>query len=77
MFRMAECNASKVPMAKNTKLTINMNGQKVDGTTYRKLVGKLIYLVNTKPNIKFSMSPKSQFLVHPQLPHLNVVRQMF
>ncbi len=36
------------------KLVRNMNEQKVDPTTYRKMVGKLIYLVNIGPNIKFS-----------------------
>lgn len=74
---MVECNGIKVPMAKNTRLTTDMNGQKVDGTTYKKMVGKLIYVVNSRPNIKFSMSTISQFLVYPQLPHVNLVKQIF
>jgi hypothetical protein len=77
MFKMAECSGIKVPMAKNTRFTTDMSGQKVDGTTYRKMVGKLIYVVNTKPNINFSMPIISQFLADPQLPHVNVVRQFF
>ncbi len=74
---MVECNAIKVLMAKNTNITTDMNGQKVDGTTYRKMVGKLIYMVSTRPIIKFSMSTISQFLIDCQLPHLNVVKQIF
>ncbi len=74
---MVECNGIKVPMAKNTRLATDMNGQKVDGTTYRKMVGKLIYVVNSRPNIKFSMSTISQFLVYLQLPHVNSVKQIF
>ncbi len=77
MFRMAKCNATKVPIAKNTNFTTYMSGQKVDGTTYRKMVGKLIYLVNTRPNIKFSISTISQILIDRQLPHLNALKQIF
>jgi len=50
-------------MAKNTRFTTDMNGQKVDGTTYKKMVGKLIYMVSTRHVIKFSMSTISQFLI--------------
>lgn len=77
MFQMAKCNATKVHIAKNTKLTTYMSGQKVDGTTYRKMVGKLIYLVNTRPDINFLMSTISQFLIYLQLPHLNAMKQIF
>jgi hypothetical protein len=52
-----------------------MSGWKVDGTTYRKMVGNLIYLVNTKLDIKISMST-NQFLIDPQLLHLNAVKQI-
>jgi hypothetical protein len=53
MFGMVECNSTKVFMAKGTRHTINMNDQKVDGTTYRKMVSKLIYVVDIRPNINF------------------------
>jgi len=61
----------------NTKLTTYMSGQKVDGTTYRKMVGKLRYLVNTRPDINFSMSTISQFLIDLQLLHLNAMKHIF
>jgi hypothetical protein len=53
MFSIAHCNLTKVLIAKGTRLSACMNGQKVDATTYRKLVGKLIYLVNIKPYLNF------------------------
>ncbi len=52
---MTHCNSTKVHMAKGTRLIANMNEQKVDASTYKKMVGKLIYLVNTKPYFSFSM----------------------
>jgi hypothetical protein len=44
---------------------------------YRKLVGKLISVVNIKLNVNFSVSIVSLFLTNPQLPHLNVEKQIF
>ncbi len=76
MFGMVHYNSTKVPMAKGTRLIANMNEQKVDATTYRKMVGKLIYLVKTKPYFSFSMLVVSQFLAEPQQPHFNVVKQI-
>jgi hypothetical protein len=76
MFGMAHCNSTKAPMAKGRMLIVNMNEQKVDATAYRKMVGKLIYLVNTKPNLSFSVSVMHQFLVEPQQLHLNAMKQI-
>ncbi len=36
MFGMVHCNSTKVPMAKGTRLIVDMNEQKVDATTYKK-----------------------------------------
>jgi hypothetical protein len=41
------------------------------------MVGKLIYLVHTRTDIIFSIFVVNHFLVDPQLPHLNAVKQIF
>ncbi len=43
IFRMDEYNLTKVPMVEGTRLALNTSSQKVDATTYRKMVGNLIY----------------------------------
>uniref|UniRef100_A0A3Q7FL19 Reverse transcriptase Ty1/copia-type domain-containing protein n=1 Tax=Solanum lycopersicum TaxID=4081 RepID=A0A3Q7FL19_SOLLC len=43
----------------------------IDQTTYQKIIGKLLYLNMTKPDISFSTQTLSQFLQQPKRSHLD------
>ncbi|CAN6695772.1 unnamed protein product [Malus baccata var. baccata] len=43
---------------------------------YQRLVGKLIYLTITRPNITYSISVVSQFMHSPTIEHLNLVKRI-
>ena len=53
----------------NIKLGENPNSQLVDKGTYQTLVGHLIYLSHTRPNIAFVVSLVSQFMHSPTEEH--------
>ncbi|XP_068467075.1 uncharacterized protein [Phaseolus vulgaris] len=42
-----------------------------DIQAYRRLIGRLMYLTNTRPNITFSVQQLSQFLAKPTIVHYN------
>ena len=64
-FNMLDCKPLSTPMATNEKLS-KYNGQKkVDGSTYQSLVGSLIYLTNTRPDIVYAVSIVSRFMSEP------------
>ena len=42
-----------------------------DIQAYRRLIGRLMYLINTRPDITFSVQQLSQFLVKPTIAHYN------
>ena len=48
----------------------------IDSTMYRQLVGSLMYMVNTKPNICFAMSTLGQFMCEPRKMHWVVVKHV-
>jgi hypothetical protein len=48
----------------------------VDATLYRKMIGSLIYLTNTRPDICFSMNTLSQYMVDPRRVHLITVKHV-
>ncbi|KAF5468773.1 hypothetical protein F2P56_012898, partial [Juglans regia] len=64
---------SPLPMEPNLKISKAEGELFHDPTLYRKLVGKLLYLTNTRPDLSYSVHLLSQFMETPRLPHYNAV----
>lgn len=60
-------------MDPNTKLMLKTEEVAVDKGQYQWVVGKLIYLTYTRPDISFAVSIVSQFLSNPLEDHMETV----
>ena len=69
MFRMLNSKPAATPMATSTKLNKYDEGSYVDPTLYKRLVGGLMYLTTTKPDIMFVISLISRFMETPKSTH--------
>ena len=58
-FRMMDYMTT--PMASNMKLLSDASSEMVDATMYRQMIGSLMYLMNTRPDICFAMNTLSQY----------------
>ena len=67
---MDKCNPVHNPMVPGFKLTKNGDGVRVDGTFYKKIVGSLMYLTTTRPDVMFVVSLISRFMDYPTELHL-------
>lgn len=65
---MLGCKASNTPIDPNQKLSNNNDGVLVDTGRYQRLVGKLIYLSYTRPDIAYVVSVVS--LCIPLVSHI-------
>ena len=48
----------------------------IDSTLYRQMIGSLIYLVNTRPDICYAVHALSQFMCEPKEIHLVAVKHI-
>ncbi|XP_021749699.1 uncharacterized protein LOC110715424 [Chenopodium quinoa] len=70
---MENCTPATFPMPKGLKLS-KYDGELIpDPEVYRRLVGKLLYLNLSRPDISYSVQQLSQFLSEPTAPHLSTV----
>eukprot|EP00253_Pinus_taeda_P025696 PITA_25696 len=64
-FGMDQCKSAATPLQENLKLSSDDGTKEVDATMYRQLVGNLIYLTTTRPDLAYSVSVLSQFMSKP------------
>jgi hypothetical protein len=72
-FDMLKCKSMYTPVEMKLKLLVDTSSELVDATLYRHIIGSMMYLMNTKPDICFSLS---QYLVEPRRFHNVVAKHM-
>jgi len=60
-FELEDVRISKTPMATTTKLDKDEQGKNVDIKLYRSMIGSLLYLTASRPDITFSMCLYARF----------------
>nr|XP_048330750.1 uncharacterized mitochondrial protein AtMg00810-like [Ziziphus jujuba var. spinosa] len=75
-FGMLDCKPISTPMEVNAKLSAYEGKDSEDATMYQQLVGSLIYLTLTRPDISFADGVVSRYMQSPKKPHLEVVRRI-
>ena len=73
---MQNCRPVDSPMDPNLKLMADQRGIYPDPERYRRLVGKLIYLTITRPDISFAVGVVSQFMQNPHVDRCNAVMRI-
>ena len=73
-FRMMDCMTT--PMASKLKLLSDASSDSIDAMMYHQMIGSLMYLTNTRPDIFFTVNTLSQFLTYPRHVHLIVAKHI-
>ncbi|KAL7604361.1 hypothetical protein Lser_V15G20218 [Lactuca serriola] len=76
-FRMVGDSKVKVPMAFGMKLTPSLDKSKTYITLYRQMIGSLMYLTSSFPDIMFAFSYCARFQLNPREPHMIAVKNIF
>jgi len=63
-------------MEPNLKLSQDDGDVFYDASLYRRLIGKLLYLTITRPDLSYARNQLNQFLVKPRIPHYKVIQRV-
>jgi hypothetical protein len=76
-FGMAESAPVSTPMTTNCKLNKEDESPSVDSTLYRSMVGSLLYLTASRPDIMQAVGMVERFQSSPKESHVMVVKRIF
>ncbi|GJW48155.1 hypothetical protein Tco_0079801 [Tanacetum coccineum] len=68
---------SHVPMVEKNKLDEDLQGTPVDATLYRGMIGSLMYLTSSRPDLIYAVYLCARYQAKPTEKHLNAVKQIF
>ncbi|GJS39744.1 hypothetical protein Tco_0564787 [Tanacetum coccineum] len=74
-FSFSSLRTASTPMETNKALTKDEDGEDVDVHLYRSMIGSLMYLTSSRPDIMFLVCACLRFQVQPKVSHLNALFQ--
>jgi hypothetical protein len=76
-FNMAELKPVSTPMSSATSLGPDEDGEAVDQREYRSMIGSILYLTATRPDIQFTVGLSAHFQASPRSSHRTAVQRIF
>jgi hypothetical protein len=73
--RMLDCKPASTPIEQNHRIKAD-DGESIDKYKYQRLVGRLIYLSHTRPDIAYAVSVVSRYMHNPCTSHMKAVRRI-
>eukprot|EP00253_Pinus_taeda_P030687 PITA_30687 len=66
---MENCKPAPSPFHSRAKLSVTCTSPEVDATLYHQLVGKLLYITHTRPDLSFDVDLVARFMQNPREIH--------
>nr|GEU66059.1 retrovirus-related Pol polyprotein from transposon TNT 1-94 [Tanacetum cinerariifolium] len=76
-YGMKSCDPVGTPMEIKDKLDLDQNGTPVDATKYRSMIGALMYLTSSRPDIVHATCLCARYQAKPTEKHLKEVKRIF
>ncbi|GKB03812.1 putative ribonuclease H-like domain-containing protein [Tanacetum coccineum] len=76
-FGFSDVKTARTPMETQKALLKDADGEDVDEHLYRSMIGSLMYLTSSRPDIMFAVCACARFQVNPKSSHLHAVKRIF
>ncbi|GJZ38355.1 retrovirus-related pol polyprotein from transposon TNT 1-94 [Tanacetum coccineum] len=77
MSMMGQIYFVDTPMVEKNKLDEDLQGKPVDATLYRDMIGSLMYLTSSRPDLIYVVRLCARYQAKPTKKHLNAVKWIF
>nr|KYP36518.1 Retrovirus-related Pol polyprotein from transposon TNT 1-94 [Cajanus cajan] len=75
-FHIEKCKPVATPLVANEKFSKNDGENSADASVYRSIIGSLLYLSATRPDLMFAASLLSRFMHSPSQVHLGAAKRV-
>ncbi|GJR12151.1 putative ribonuclease H-like domain-containing protein [Tanacetum coccineum] len=76
-FGFTNVKTASTPMETQKLLLKDEDGEEVDAHLYRSMIGSLMYLTSSRPDIMFVVCACARYQVNPKISHLHAVKRIF
>ncbi|XP_059635533.1 uncharacterized mitochondrial protein AtMg00810-like [Cornus florida] len=73
---MDDCKAVSTPLCPNTKLSLEYTTEAVPSTFYRSIIGSLLYVTVSRPDIMYSVGFVAKFQSNPKVSHFQAAKRI-
>nr|GEX83873.1 hypothetical protein [Tanacetum cinerariifolium] len=71
------CDPVDTPMVEKSKLDEDKEGKAVDPSYYRRMIGTLLYLTASRPDLQFAICMCARYQARPTEKHVHAVKRIF
>nr|KAJ0192955.1 hypothetical protein LSAT_V11C800440770 [Lactuca sativa] len=76
-YSLSDCKPASTPVSKTDKIHADPTGTDVNDSLYRGMIGSLLYLTASRPDIMFGTILCARFQANPKESHLMAVKRIF
>nr|GEX51272.1 uncharacterized mitochondrial protein AtMg00810-like [Tanacetum cinerariifolium] len=74
---MENCDTVRTPVVEQAKLRLDLVGKPVNHTDYRSMIGSLMYVTSSRPDIMFATCMCARYQANPNEHHVSAVKRIF
>ena len=75
-FGLESASSVRTPMSPNVKLIVDLLGKSVDLSLYRSMIGSLLYLTASRPDISYSVGMCARYQANPKESHMIALKRI-
>ena len=75
-FGLSDSKVTRTPMSTSLKLSRDLEGVSVDPSYYRSMIGSLLYLTSSRPDISYSVGVCARYQSDPKESHVSAVKRI-